>query len=104
MQTYVDIHKKEATRIASEWASKKYPDVTLKSFRISWFAYIPNGWKCMLAFKQNPGVFYEVTKNIKTGEIYGCQYAQTAYFVKPSNDKAIELSTMHSQEEIYEFA
>lgn len=100
MQTYVDIHKKEATRIALEWASKKYPDVTLKSFRISWFAYIPNGWKCMLAFKQNPGVFYEVTKNIKTGEIYGCQYAQTAYFVKPSKQEALVLSGRPFDEEL----
>lgn len=100
MQTYIDIHKKEATRIALEWASKKYPDVTLKSFRISWFAYIPNGWKCMLAFKQNPGVFYEVTKNIKTGEIYGCQYAQTAYFVKPSKQEALVFSGRRFDEEL----
>ncbi len=92
MQTYIDIHKKEAIRIALEWASNKYPNATLKSFRISWFAYIPNGWKCMLAFKQNPGVFFEVTKNIKTGEVYGSQYNQIAYFVKPSKTSAMQLS------------
>lgn len=96
----VDIHKNEAVRIALEWVQSVHPDATTASFRISWFAYIHNGWKCMLAFKPIPGTFYEVTKNMRTGEICGCQYNQTAYFVKPSKQEALVFSGRRFYEEL----
>ena len=104
MQSYIDIHKNEAIQNTLEWVRMEYPNITEKSFRIVWFAYIRNGWKCMLSLKENPGVFYEITKNVKTGEIYECKYVQTAYFVKPSTDKALEFSTTPISKDFLELA
>ena len=73
----------EAKNIVFTWYYNKDEAITIDSLFIVWFAFLKNGYKCMLSSRKKPDDFFEVTVNKRTGEQFFNCFKRVGYQVKP---------------------
>ena len=75
----------EAIDIVEKWFEDTYSKIDDYSIYIVWFAFTKNGYRCMLTSKTYKNNFFEITKNIVTGETICLVLRQVEYIVHPGN-------------------
>lgn len=79
----------EARQIISDYYCHEKLVSDIDSIYVVWFAFIKNGWKCMVSSYCYKNHFFEITKNERTGEIcYNC-FKRYQFIVRPSEDKPL---------------
>ena len=61
--------KKDAIDIVKQWFDDANLVIDPSSIYIVWFAFIRNGYHCMMASKIYTNNFFEIVKNVKTNEM-----------------------------------
>ena len=92
---YKDIRQrnceKEAKQIVVDWFIKNDIYVDFKTIRIVWFAYTAQGYRCMITSYMQSTRFFEISKNVKTGEMICSCYKLYECLIHPSNSPIIEM-------------
>ena len=79
----------EARRIISDYYKNEHLYYEFNDIYVVWFAYIKNGWKCMISSHRYKNHFFEITKNERSGEIcYNC-FKRYQFIVHPSEDEPL---------------
>lgn len=78
----------EAKQFVIDYYNRNNRVCSKDNLYINWFAFIPSGWKCMIASGINRNHYFEVTKHVSSGEMYCNCYNLFEHIVRPSNDPA----------------
>lgn len=76
--------EREAKSIVENWYKKHNIGIDPESIYVVWFAYLPNGYKCMVSSKMYSNNCFEITKNKITDEVYYSVFERVEYVVHPS--------------------
>ena len=79
--------EEEAKELVIDWFKSRRLTIDPSSLYIVWFAYIRQGFKCMVSSHIYKNNFFEVTVNKRTGEKYYNCFERFEYIVQPANFK-----------------
>lgn len=91
---------KEAVNIVKQWFKNNHLAVDPKSIYIVWFAYTQRGYHCMVASKMYQNNYFEVKKNVETGELICLVLQQVECIVHPSSTDELIL---HERTDSFDF-
>ncbi len=88
-KAYMDIHQKncenEAKKFVQDWYKDRNIVIDPNSIYVVWFAFLKNGFKCMISSHMYKNNFFEITSNKTTGEICCSCFERFEYVVHPAN-------------------
>ena len=76
----------EATNFIKDWYRRQCVKVNSDDIFIIWFAFTKNGYKCMVGSYTNQNLFFELSANKRTGDIWCNCYERYEYIVKNGSD------------------
>jgi hypothetical protein len=84
--------KHEAAEIVRSWAEQNriQVDATDEFIYLIWAGKTPEGYRCMVTFKNLSKLYFEISKNLKTGETIMSCLECYEYVVKPSESEPIQ--------------
>jgi hypothetical protein len=62
--------QKTAKRVVADFAHTLYPAITVDDLFVVWFCKTLDNWKAMISTNRVTGLYFEVTYNGRTNEIY----------------------------------
>lgn len=92
----VDYRQKRCENEAIDFVYKYFKNnkvsISKNSIRTIWLAFIPRGYRCMMNSSEYENLFFEIIRNVKTGEYNIHCFERFEYVVHPSNEDAIVIS------------
>lgn len=73
----------KAKEVVLDWFKQKNLSINPETIYVVWFAFLRNGFKCMITSHMYNNNFFEVTINKKTGEMYYSCFERFEYVVEP---------------------
>lgn len=81
----------EAKEVVADWIKKEFLIVDYSKLYVKWFAFIPQGYKCMVGSQTYKNLYFEITKNNVTEEMTCCCYNRFEYFVNPGVEQNMDI-------------
>ena len=91
--------QEEAKNFVLTWFQRERVGINIDSLYVVWFAYISNGYKCMVSSHEFSDLFFEVTKH-RDGEMYCECMKRFEHFVKPSDAEPYTLTVLPKHYEV----
>lgn len=92
----IDPHQKkcedEAREHIKNWFENQSHAIDKKHLHVVWFAYIHNGFKCMITSIDHDNLFFEITVNKITNEVCCNCFKRFEYFVQPTPSSLLSSS------------
>lgn len=82
---------REAIDETLSWYRNNKLGIDPQSIKIVWFGYTKKGYRCMTTSTMYQNNFFEIIKNMKTGEMICMVLQQTECIVHPSQDEVLYL-------------
>ena len=76
--------EQDAKRIVLEWFELNHKQIDTDSLFLVWLGTFETGYRCMISSTTIDDLYFEINKNMKTGEMTCSCFRRFAYMARPA--------------------